>query len=110
MYKLQVSDSLVEEMMDHGRDAPDQRRNENGDASCDLPHQIVIKGTVGLFLLVDDRLRFTCCAASRTVTGVCRPPLEAVGLTTLTPLPGGQRPSVHAGVGRRRAGRRGAPL
>lgn len=60
--------------MDHGRDAPDQRRNENGDASCDLPHQIVIKGTVGLFLLVDDRLRFTCCAASRTVTGVCRPP------------------------------------
>ncbi|WP_406424141.1 hypothetical protein [Streptomyces sp. NBC_01589] len=42
-------------------------------------------------LLVGDRLRFACYAASRTVTGVCRSPLEAVDRTTLTPLPGGQR-------------------
>lgn len=92
VYKLQVSDSLVKEAMDHGRDAPDQRRNENGGTSCDLPHQIGRKGTVGLSLLVDDRLRFTCYAASCTVTGVYRPPLEAVDPATLTPPPGGRRP------------------
>ncbi|MCX5315692.1 hypothetical protein [Streptomyces sp. NBC_00154] len=99
-YKLQVSDSLVGEMMDHERDAPDQHCDKSGGTSCDLAHQIGRKGTARLSLLVDDRLRFTCCAASRTVTGVYRPPLEAVDLTTLTPLPGGQRPSAHAGVGR----------
>lgn len=54
VYKLQVSDSLAEEMMDHGRDAPDQRCHRNGSASCDLSHQIGRKGTVGLFLLVND--------------------------------------------------------
>lgn len=96
--------------MDHGRDAPDQHCDKNGSTFCDLSHQIGRKGTAGLFLLVNDRLRFTCYAASRTMTGVCRPPLETGGLRTLAPLPGGQRPSAHAGVGRRRAGRRGAPL
>lgn len=40
--------------MDHGRDAPDQRCHRNGSASCDLSHQIGRKGTVGLFLLVND--------------------------------------------------------
>lgn len=100
VYKVRVSDSLVREVMDHGRDVPDQHCDENGSTFCDLSHQIGRKGTVGVSLLVGDRLRFACYAASRTVTGVCRPPLEAVGLRTLAPLPGGQRPSVHAGVGR----------
>ena len=75
VYKLQGSDSLAEEMMDHGRDAPDQHCDKNGSTFCDLSHQIGRKGTAGLFLLLNDLLRFTCYDAYRTMTGVCRPPL-----------------------------------